>query len=144
MNKIIRKILTAVISASVVCSMAVGISAANGSKTETFSGVKLGSYEMSGELTGCLTGGYATTRCNKSVYYIAANVTGYVMGENEHGIIQRYDLGEAPLHKYNNTMVYTFIGGHEPIGVETGSFWSAHEIRDGVNGVGHYLATIDV
>ena len=144
MSKVIRKILTTVISASVICSMAVAANAANGSETKRFSGVKLGNYVMSGELTGCLTGGYATTTCNKKVYYIAVNVTGYVMGENAHGVIERQDLGQAPRDRHNETSVYTFIGGHEPIGVETGSFWSSHEIRDGVNGVGHYLATIDV
>lgn len=141
MYKVIRKMLSIVISASVVCSMAVAVSA---DKTERFSGVKLGNYEMSGELIGTLTGGYATTRCNRSVYYISVDATGYIIYEID-GQTFRMDFDNKPCVNYNYDLAYTVTGGqYGPNMVKTGSYWSSHEIRDGVNGVGKYLATIDV
>lgn len=95
---------------------------------------------MSGELDGSLYGGFATTWCNKKVYFIHAAVEGYVITDEG----ERHDEKRAECTNYDWDVALASNGGHQPFGLRTGSFWSAHEIRDGVDGKAHYLATIDV
>lgn len=127
-------------SVAVVGVLASTMTMSASAKVSTFNNVTLGNYVMSGELDGNLHGGYAWTWCNKNVYFIHVAVEGYVVGDNG----ECYDEGRGERTRYNTDRSYAFVGGHEDIGLVTGSFWSAHEIRDGVNGVGRYLATIDV
>lgn len=136
MSKLFNRISAAALATVVATTMAISASA----EVKKFNNVTLGKYVMSGELDGSLYGGFATTRCNTNVYYIHAAVEGYVIGDN--GV--RYNEKRAEATKYNWKIALASNGGHQPGGLRTGSFWSAHEIRDGVNGKGHYLATIDV
>lgn len=136
MSKLFKRISAFTLATVVASTLAISASA----EVKTFDNVTLGNYVMSGELDGSLYGGFATTRCNANVYLIHAAVEGYVIGDD--GV--RYDEKRAEMTNYDWNIAIASNGGHQPFGLRTGSFWSAHEIRDGQNGVGHYLATIDV